>query len=523
MVSSAETREAEAIAAINEAETNAQELVTAVAKQQEQIFLSETAEADAGHQAEVAILAQVTAEASQVEAEKQARFAGAQSLAANAEKLLQHRQVIMALVNAYQAVRMMPDDDGSFGGTMWAVLANVLDSIQLQDASQNNFTSSVSNVNVDDTVGQGNSRLLAVLAGHDGDIFSADFNYGSTYIVTGNWIGQARLWDGAGNLITILAGSTAYSVAFSPDGTTILTAGWGRSGSEVGQLWDNTGNLVGILNGPPVQQATFNHSGSRILSIYGSQAMLWDSEGNLLATLEGHTDQIYSAIFSYDDTNILTTSQDGTARLWDEAGNLLITMQEHNNGVVSAAFNYDGTRILTASMDERARLWDGEGNLLNVLAGHLGSVNEVEFSRDGTRILTSSEDGTARLWDKDGTLVAVLGEERKSVFDPKLSIHSAFSPDGSLIATASEDGTVRLWDEDGNLLANLEGHTGPVWFVKFNDDGTRILTGSRDGTARLWHAHLTYDGMLAQAEYYLRLSLTEEECLMYFDETFCAE
>ena len=64
-----------------------------------------------------------------------------------------------------------------------------------------------------------------------------------------------------------------------------------------------------------------------------------------------------------------------------------------------------------------------------------------------------------------------------------------FSPDNRFVATASADGTVHIWDaKSGESKAELYGHTGYVWGVRFNPDGTRVVTASDDNTARVWDA-----------------------------------
>jgi len=44
---------------------------------------------------------------------------------------------------------------------------------------------------------------------------------------------------------------------------------------------------------------------------------IWDAKtGFLIQTLEGHTDDIFAASFSYDGTTIITASKDNTCRVW---------------------------------------------------------------------------------------------------------------------------------------------------------------------------------------------------------------
>ncbi|MBA2306875.1 WD40 repeat domain-containing protein, partial [Candidatus Dependentiae bacterium] len=156
--------------------------------------------------------------------------------------------------------------------------------------------------------------------------------------------------------------------AYSPDGTTVLTA----SGDCTARLWDvNTGQQLHIL--------------------------------------QGHTYAVSSVACSPDGKILITCSNDNTTRLWDViTGQQLHILGEHTQAVTSVAYSPDGKTILTGFNDNTARLWDIKtGQQLHILQGHTDTVISVAYSPDGKILLTCSDDNTTRLWAVESESKAV--------------------------------------------------------------------------------------------------------------------
>jgi WD40 repeat protein len=318
-----------------------------------------------------------------------------------------------------------------------------------------------------------------IVAKHKESVNSVAFSPDGKTILTGSKDGTAWLWDMEGNLVQEFKGHKreVLSVAFSPDGKTILTG----SKDNTARLWDRQGNPMQEFEGHNffVNCVAFSSNGKNILTgSWDNTARLWDRQGNVVQEFKGHKKEVISVAFSPDGKTILTGSGDKTARLWNLQGNLVREFKDHKGGVLSVAFSPDGKTILTGSGDKTARLWNLQGNPVQEFKGHEDYVTAVVFSPDGKTILTGSEDNTARLWDLWGNQV----QEFKGHEGEVLSV--AFSPDGKTILT-SGDNTARLWDRKGNALQEFKGHTLPVSSVAFSPDGKTIIT-SGDNTARLW-------------------------------------
>jgi WD40 repeat protein len=229
---------------------------------------------------------------------------------------------------------------------------------------------------------------------------------------------------------------------------------------------------------------------------------------------------VQAVAFSPDGTQLLTGSEDQTARLWNVATGSEVWQLPHQGAVQVVAFSLDGTRLLTGSEDKTARVW-------NVATGeevwqlpHQGAVQAVAFSPNGHYVVTKTWQ-TVQVWEAaTGVEVARLRCETAAL---------AFDPAGMPMALESDDKALRVWDVmTGVEIAHLPHVVGvrnaawspstgrlaigtwsdgvSVWdaaagsevvrlphqqgveVVQFSPDGRWLATGSGDGTVRVWEA-----------------------------------
>jgi len=310
------------------------------------------------------------------------------------------------------------------------------------------FAARPSQAGAEDVVTQPVRTFVGHIAGYTRSITSVAFSSDGTRLLTGSWDRTAKLWDVAtGSCIRTFIGhiSSVMSVAFSPDGTRILT-----------------GSLDGM----------------------GGIAKLWDvATGVCIRTYSEHTDMVSSVAFSPDGACVLTGSDDGTAKLWDVAtGSCIRTFAGHAGGIWSVAFSPDGTHVLTGGNDWEAKIWDvATGSCIRTFIGHASYVSSVAFSPDRPQVLTGSYDDTAKIWD------VATGSCIRTFIGHTASIHSVtFSPDGTKVLTGSSDPIVKLWDaETGECIRTFQGGR---WInsVAFSPNGTCFVAGGGDSTAKLW-------------------------------------
>lgn len=154
---------------------------------------------------------------------------------------------------------------------------------------------------------------------------AAAFSPDGTRVLGGLWATPTVLWDAAsGKVLRTFEGFwQVRAAAFSPDGKRVLVGGGVASarGKNSLKLWDSaTGNLVHDLVGHTnaVESVAYSPDGARLLSAgFDKSVRLWDAAtGHLLYTLRGHLGPVRSVAFSPDGRTIVSGGEDKTVRLW---------------------------------------------------------------------------------------------------------------------------------------------------------------------------------------------------------------
>lgn len=274
---------------------------------------------------------------------------------------------------------------------------------------------------------------------------------------------------------------------WSPDGGSLLAS-------------DDTGSV--IVWDTATAKERFRVAGERgrwspnslfplLVTSNGETVQLWDANSSApVRDLTGHSDTIRQLVWSPDGLQLVSISDDGTARVWGRLiGEALTIFDQHSASLTDAAWSPNGTQIVTTAGDGHAFVWEAAtGRVLHDLStGTNAALSGASWSPDGAHIIMTGVDGHATLWD------AVTGEAQQTLTpeteETAFLFDAAWSPDGTRVLLQALNGPVSVWDaESGDLLYTLSGHASLISSAAWMPDAPQIVTSSLDGTIRTWDA-----------------------------------
>ncbi|MEM9656881.1 MAG: M56 family metallopeptidase [Planctomycetota bacterium] len=205
----------------------------------------------------------------------------------------------------------------------------------------------------------------------------------------------------------------AHQVSFSPDGKYIAAAntyrGLRKRYNDV-LVWSvESGDLK--LRLPPDDAVypaavAFSLDQTKFAAVSDHEISVWDfpSGERIASDLVGHTAMLSSVSFTPDDREIVTASDDATARIWDMETGEMVSRFSHEKWIRGMAVSPNGRWVATSSLDDTVRVWQREsGEEVYRLPGHgeQGGKRELAFSEDSARLTSFGDDTYLRVWDMD--------------------------------------------------------------------------------------------------------------------------
>ena len=339
-----------------------------------------------------------------------------------------------------------------------------------------------------------------------------------------------ELWENGGEPFKDRYSFFIKSLAFTPDGRTMVTAGnqsfmvWSAANADATAYRLKTElrahkenffrpnffyDLVVAISPDGRMLAT----GDGTDLINGGGVKVWNISGAEPVELMALSPEIAYATsldFSSDSRTLAVGSGDAL-QLWDVSDILLWRApytQELSelpstikNGVLPdeglSALSPNGQLGAMSASPDVVEFWNPKSDPMPawVILGSM-RTRAMSFSPDGKLLAVGgggneSDNGVVTLWDtKSRTQIKVdiKGHQGVEIFVNAV----AFSPDNRTLATGATDKTIEVWDISSRpaklLTPPLEGHKVPLTSVAYSPDGKTLASGDESGTINLWSA-----------------------------------
>ncbi len=239
-----------------------------------------------------------------------------------------------------------------------------------------------------------------LLRGHGDRVWSVAFSRDGRRLVTASSDSTVRVWEmeGSREPVVLAHSSVVYDAAFSPNGDRVVTGG--RDGLVRTWPANGAGNPEVLAEHRDwVMSVAFSPDGRSVLSASWDQTARVTAveRGSPAVILRGNY-ELQDAVFSPDGETVAIGSEDVRIRPVDGSGRPIV-LRAHDFYVNAVAFSPGGSRVLAGGDDGTVWIWRLDGTEDPIaLRGHSGPVRAAAFSPDGQRVVTASVDGTARIW-----------------------------------------------------------------------------------------------------------------------------
>jgi eukaryotic-like serine/threonine-protein kinase len=264
--------------------------------------------------------------------------------------------------------------------------------------------------------------------------------------------------------------SKVYHLAFSPRDKVFATAGpehvalWSLKLPSPSLVWTQAWRDVsGLAFAPDGETFAFATKDQRVF--------VFDATTRTMRKTMAALGEPSEVAFNPDGSRLAVSHWNGAVAIYDPAtGAEIAVLTNHTKWVASLAFSRQAPILATGSADQRIRLWDTQSwKETASFKGHLNLVDSLAVSPDGRWLASGSKDRSVRIWNLEANPVS----EVSRTFTNANALGFAVSPKAEFFAMVNDDATLSVW----NLIEQREADRRPV------EKGAKALAMSPDGKA----------------------------------------
>ncbi len=324
-------------------------------------------------------------------------------------------------------------------------------------------------------------------------------------------------------------GHGATSVAFSPDGRSLIAGGV----DGIARIWSVDGwrEISHMESQRPITQVTFTGDGKyAVLGDEGGTAIVWDpltwreiwrlrdaygisqsANGRYLASYsrDGLTasvfdmlygqevarttippdDKISSLAFSPQDRYVATGNNSGAVMVWEALTGKTVLSTSMDKRIVSVAISPDETFVAAGSLGGTIKVWEIASGQETSRMINDARIETLTYSPDGNYLVSGSQ--TAKVWE------ARTGKEISHMAHAYFLTTAEFSPDGRLVLTAGcgfgqyqidlcNPNVAKVWEAATGKEVSRLPVAGEISDAAFSPDGKYAAVASPEEGVTVW-------------------------------------
>lgn len=270
------------------------------------------------------------------------------------------------------------------------------------------------------------------------------------------------------------------SVAFSPDGKSVVAGSWDRTIRQ----WDATTGEMRVVGrcDSPVSSIAFSPDG-KFLASASSDVRLWNVKtGEVVKSWNQFS---FCVTFSPDGRKLAWGSKspggdEGAVCVWEVGEALPMVLGLSKRWIRTLDFSPDSGSIVSGSWNglDSVCLWDVAGRSLRSLGCCQDGADCVTFSHSGQYVACAG---------RKITLVDLIAGDARAIGSPDEALSCvAFSPDDKYIVSGGRG--ICLWDIGTGSEYKIGTYSGHVNAVAYSPNGMSIVAGGNDKTVQIWPA-----------------------------------